>query len=89
LLPRSAGRLYFGGRLWRHATAAPSAGEGSADQDGDDEDIIDEVEGLLMVLSDEYCNKHLMYGVLELILVRLMPELAEKGVVELLEERLG
>lgn len=42
-----------------------------------------------MVLSDEYCNKHLMYGVLELILVRLMPELAEKGVVELLEERLG
>jgi hypothetical protein len=51
--------------------------------------MIDEVEGLLMILSDEYCNKHLMYGVLELVLVRLMPELAEKGVVELLEERLG
>lgn len=51
--------------------------------------MVDGVEHLLMVLSDEYCNKHLMYNVLELILVRLMPELSEKGVVELWDERLG
>lgn len=88
LLPRGAGKLYFGGRLWRQTTA-PNADAGSADRDGGDEGMIDEVEDLLMILSDEYCNKHLMYGVLELVLVRLMPELAEKGVVELLEERLG
>jgi hypothetical protein len=30
-----------------------------------------------------------MYGVLELVLVRLMPELAEKSVTELWEERLS
>lgn len=43
--------------------------------------------GILDVFSDPYCNKHLMYGALELILVRLVPELAEKGPVELWEQR--
>ena len=46
-----------------------------------------EVEEVLDVFDDPYCNKHLLYGVVELIIVRLMPELAEKGVEELLEER--
>jgi hypothetical protein len=50
---------------------------------------IDGLEGLLMVFSDEYCNKHLMYSIVELILVRLMPELRDKGVEELWEDRLG
>lgn len=72
--------MYFGGPLWeRHA------GGHVAEEDG----MVDEVEGLLMVLGDDYCNKHLMYSVLELILVRLMPELSDKGVVELWDERLG
>jgi hypothetical protein len=48
-----------------------------------------EVEELLNIFDDNYCNKHLLYGAVELILVRLMPELAEKGVEELLEERLS
>ena len=56
---------------------------------GHDEDMVDEVESILMVLSDECCNKHLMYGVLELVLVRLMPELTTQGVEELWDERLG
>ncbi|RYP79112.1 hypothetical protein DL771_000090 [Monosporascus sp. 5C6A] len=57
---------------------------------GDEERILSEIEtGIIDVFSDTYCNKHLMYGILELILVRLMPELAEKGVIELLEERLS
>jgi hypothetical protein len=52
--------------------------------------ILSEIEaGILDVFSDPYCNKHLMYGALELVLVRLVPELAEKGVVELWEERLS
>ncbi|KIM95038.1 hypothetical protein OIDMADRAFT_106597 [Oidiodendron maius Zn] len=50
---------------------------------------VNEVEELLNILDDSYCNKHLMYGAVELILTRLMPELAEKGVEELLEERLS
>ncbi|PBP28661.1 hypothetical protein BUE80_DR000377 [Diplocarpon rosae] len=50
---------------------------------------VQEVEEVLNVFDDSYCNKHLLYGVVELILVRLLPELAEKGVEELLEERLS
>jgi len=48
-----------------------------------------EVEEVLNAFGDSYCNKHLLYGVVELIIVRLIPELAEKGVEELLEERLN
>lgn len=59
-------------------------------QQDPDARIISEIEtGILDVFSDPYCNKHLMYGALELVLVRLVPELAEKGVVELWEERLS
>jgi len=48
-----------------------------------------EVEELLNVFDDTYCNKHLLYGVVELIIVRLLPEMAEKGVEALLAERLS
>ena len=59
-------------------------------QQDPDARIISEIEtGILDVFSDPYCNKHLMYGALELVLVRLLPELTEKGVVELWEERLS
>jgi len=48
-----------------------------------------EIEELLDCFGDVYCNKHLMYGVVELILVRLIPEIGEKNVEELLGERLN
>ncbi|KAF6815704.1 pxa domain-containing protein [Colletotrichum sojae] len=58
--------------------------------DEEQEQLLSEIEqGILDVFSDEYCNRHLVYGILELILVRLMPELSEKTVAELLEERLN
>lgn len=47
------------------------------------------MEEILDLFGDEYCNKHLMYGILELILVRLMPELSERRVGELMAEKLG
>jgi len=47
------------------------------------------VEEILNIFEDSYCNKHLLYGVVELIIVRLIPELGEKGVEELLKERLN
>ena len=50
---------------------------------------IKEVEEVLDTFGDSYCNKHLLYGVVELILVRLMPELAEKRIEDLLSERLS
>lgn len=58
------------------------------DEEEEDEEILQAIEqGILDIFSDEYCNKHLIYSLLELILVRLMPELAEKGVTELWNER--
>lgn len=82
LLPKGVGRVYFGGRLWKREA-------GPLVFDEEEEELVDEMERLLMVLDDEYCNKHLMYSILELILIRVMPELGEKGVAELWEERLG
>ena len=55
----------------------------------DSEDIVMEVEGMLGVLGDVYLNKHLMYNIIELLVVRLLPELGEKGVNELMKERVG
>jgi len=46
------------------------------------------VEMWLDVLADPYLNKHLVFRVVELLVVRLMPEIGEKGVSELLAERL-
>lgn len=46
-------------------------------------------EGILNVLSDAYCNKHLLYGVVELVVVRLVPEVGARGVRELVGERVG
>ncbi|KXJ97527.1 hypothetical protein Micbo1qcDRAFT_8413 [Microdochium bolleyi] len=64
----------------------------AANSNNDDlevERILMEIEsGILDVFSDPYCNKHLLYGILELFLVRLMPELTERGIIALLEERL-
>lgn len=69
------------------ASGSPAATPGGC---LDDERIIAEIEsGILDVFGDAYCNKHLMYGVLELLLVRLMPELADRGVVDLWAERLS
>jgi hypothetical protein len=50
---------------------------------------VKEVEEGLDIFGDSYCNKHLLYGVVDLIIVRLIPELGEKGVEELLAERLS
>lgn len=55
----------------------------------DREIMIKEFEAVLDIFGDSYCNKHLIYGILELVLVRLVPEIGEKGVKQLMEERLG
>lgn len=48
-----------------------------------------QVEILLDCLDDTYLNKHLVFQIVELTIVRLVPELGERGVQELMEERLG
>lgn len=71
----------------------PGVGGGTGqarDEEEEEERILCEIEsGVLDVFGDAYCNKHLVYGIVELVLVRLMPELTERGVIELLEERLS
>jgi hypothetical protein len=44
-------------------------------------------DDLLEPFGDPNMNKHLIYGILELLLVRLVPELAENTPGELLAER--
>lgn len=41
----------------------------------------------LDLLADEYCNKHLVYSILETLLGKLLPELRERSVGGLLEDR--
>lgn len=71
------------------ANSGDDVHDGNGGDDAELERVLAEIEsGILDVFSDPYCNKHLLYSILELILVRLMPELTERGVVDLLEERL-
>ncbi|KAK1140378.1 hypothetical protein N8T08_010436 [Aspergillus melleus] len=42
---------------------------------------------LLDLFADEYCNKHLIYSIVEAILAKLLPELSERGLTELMEDR--
>jgi hypothetical protein len=51
--------------------------------------LVDEVESLLDVLGDAYMNRHLVFGIVELVVVRVLPEMGEKGVSVLMKERLG
>jgi hypothetical protein len=52
------------------------------------EEMLKEVEeDILDCIADENMNKHLIYGILELIVVRLVSEMADKTPSELLAER--
>lgn len=69
---------------------AQQTGIERAGHDGNEEDVlVSEVEDMLGVLGDAYLNKHLVYNIIELIVVRLLPEMGEKGVQELMKERIG
>jgi hypothetical protein len=64
--------------------------QASATQNGDLEDtvLLSSIEtDILEPFSDEYCNKHLVFSIIETVLVRLLPELSERGITELMEER--
>ncbi|KAF2139623.1 uncharacterized protein K452DRAFT_204712, partial [Aplosporella prunicola CBS 121167] len=71
-LPPVVRRLVFGrGRLggWDVGTAASNGGGADA------EAMQADVEALLDVFGDAYLNKHLVFGIVELVVARLMPEL--------------
>jgi hypothetical protein len=45
----------------------------------DEEEKVKGVEEILDVFGDSYANKHLLYAVLDLLVVRLLPEIGEDG----------
>jgi hypothetical protein len=57
-----------------------------SDKEGENE-MIEQVEQILDVFGDAYLNKHLVYHILELVIVRLVPELRESTPSQLLSER--
>lgn len=50
---------------------------------------IRQIEDTLSCLDDAYLNKHFVFQVVELIVLRLFPELGEQGVKDLLEDRIS
>jgi hypothetical protein len=46
-----------------------------------------DIEEVLAALDDTYLNKHLIFQIVELIVLRLVPELGEHGVHDLMEQR--
>ncbi|KAI4665389.1 uncharacterized protein J4E78_002849 [Alternaria triticimaculans] len=48
-----------------------------------------QIANTLDCLDDAYLNKHLVFQIVELIVLRLFPELGEQGVNDLLEERIS
>lgn len=50
---------------------------------------LEHMKETLSSFEDAYLNKHLIYQIVELIVVRLAPELGVQGVQELFEERMS
>jgi hypothetical protein len=44
-------------------------------------------DDLLDLFADEYCNKHLIYSIIETVLSKVLPELTERSILDLMEDR--
>lgn len=94
VLPVAVGARFFGlSHVAKNGSQSKTDASGNigkvkgSSEEGTREAVIGEVEGLLCVLGDSYTNKHLIFGVLSLIILRLAPEMGQKGVGELMRER--
>lgn len=62
--------------------------EDDAEIDPEELYLLEAIEtDLLDLLADEYCNKHLVYSIIEAALAKVLPEMAERSVAELMEDR--
>lgn len=100
LLPRSIAQAFFrgtvgggddGGNTAESTMVNHNDVDATTVVDDDDETttlLLEAIEmDLLDPFSDAYCNKHLIFAVIESVLVKLLPELSERGITELMEER--
>jgi hypothetical protein len=75
----------------RETDLEPALSSATATQNSDDVEeslLLSAIENdILDPFADEYCNKHLVFSIIETVLVRLLPELSERGITELMEER--
>lgn len=70
-----------------HAFMPPDGATGS-DGDAEEELLASTIETeILDLFADEYCNKHLIYSIIETLLARLLPELSDRSIAELMEDR--
>lgn len=68
--------------------ASPSPTPSTLDEDVEESLLLSAIETeILDLFADEYCNKHLVYAIIETVLVRLLPELSERSVAELMDDR--
>lgn len=75
-----------------HPNRSASVTPNNDDGDDDDEDqrlqIRSAIErDILDLFSDSYCNKHLVFAIIEAVVVKVIPELADQGVAELMADR--
>ncbi|OQE30440.1 hypothetical protein PENFLA_c003G05679 [Penicillium flavigenum] len=60
----------------------------SAGIDCEERHLVETIEDdFLDLFADEYCNKHLVWGIIETVLAKMLPEMAERSVEDLLEDR--
>lgn len=81
-------------RLFRGPTPPPPVGngawgEGEGGARGWESQVRVFEEGVLAAFADPYANRHLAFRAVELLVVRLVPEMGLRGPGELLEERIG
>ncbi|RHZ56898.1 uncharacterized protein CDV56_101611 [Aspergillus thermomutatus] len=103
LVPRPVARVFFGvpdnppdstalnGSTGDDSQQPPSRASSpvpTPPNDTEDSLILQAIEhDILDLFADEYCNKHLIYSIIETVLVKLLPELSEHSIVELMEDR--
>lgn len=74
-----------------HASSDEVTADAGHSEDEERRKWVSEIEERILqdLLGDSYLTKHLVYGILDAVVVKLMPELGERSVQELLSERLG
>jgi len=54
-----------------------------------EEEVHRRVEDMLDAFGDAYLNKHLIVGIVDLVIVKLFPELAEQSISSILKKEDG
>ncbi|KAL2822524.1 PXA domain-containing protein [Aspergillus granulosus] len=76
--------------LEESADALPQSPSSSESMNGDVEEslLLSAIENdILDLFADEYSNKHLIYSIIETVLAKLLPELSDRSIAELMEDR--